>query len=428
MLASSRTVATMTGMSWLLLAMGVWAAATTLAAYRPARRSKLFFLPSFFLGWLTIELAAHVIVVQAFWAVLMVWFGALDAWPGRAGLALAVVSWVLLAVCVAQARRSAVVMREVLADLAGDEPGPKVPLRLKMFPFWQRRPEVRIVRNLEYHRVGRKRLKLDVYQPRDAAPGDRRPAVLQIHGGAWVLGDKREQGIPLLTHLAANGWVGFNANYRLSPRATFPDHLVDLKRAVAWIRRHAAEFGADPDHLVVTGGSAGGHLAALVALTANDPRYQQGFEEVDTSVRAAVPFYGVYDFTNRSGAFDDTFRRWLLEPHVMKARFEDEPGKFVEASPIDRVHRGAPPFLVIHGDRDTLAPVSDARAFVERLRAVSAEPVLYAELHGSQHAFDVFPSIRTGHVIEGVERFLTALRRRNVDVAAQDRVDDELAG
>jgi acetyl esterase/lipase len=251
--------------------------------------------------------------------------------------------------------------------------------------------------------------------------------VLQIHGGAWVLGDKREQGIPLMNHLAANGRVGFNANYRLSPGATFPDHLVDLKRALAWIRAHAAEYGADPDDVVVTGGSAGGHLTALMALTANDPRYQSGFEDVDTSVTAAVPFYGVYDFTNRSGQFDASFHKGLLEPYVMKAFYDEEPEKFVEASPIDRVHGDAPPFLVIHGDRDSLAPVSDARVFVERLREVSSEPVLYAEMHGSQHAFDIFPSIRSAHAIEGVERFLTALSRRRVDVDDEIVLDEEIA-
>ena len=247
-----------------------------------------------------------------------------------------------------------------------------------------------------------------------------------------MIGDKREQGIPLLTHLVANGWVGFNANYRLSPGATFPDQLVDLKHAVAWIREHAAEHGADPDYLVVTGGSAGGHLTALMALTANDPRYQPGFVDVDTSFKAAVPFYGVYDFTNRLDTWDPEVITKFLGPHVMKAFFDEESEKFAEASPIDRVRADAPPFLVIHGDRDTLAPVADARLFVERLRAVSQEPVLYAELAGSQHAFEVFASIRSMHVIEGVERFLRAVRTgsmpQDVSVAeqhVQERTDTD---
>ena len=100
-----------------------------------------------------------------------------------------------------------------------------------------------------------------------------------------------------MLHLAAEGWVCVAANYRLSPRAVFPDHLVDCKQALAWIREHIAEYGGDPDLICVTGGSAGGHLAAMAALTANEPQYQPGFESADTSVAACVPFYGVYDFT-----------------------------------------------------------------------------------------------------------------------------------
>jgi len=291
-----------------------------------------------------------------------------------------------------------------------------------------RRKGVRRIRNIEFARYDKKRLRLDLVLPEE--PGSGRPGILQIHGGGWVMGDKREQAIPLLGHLAANGWVGINANYRLSPRATFPDHLVDLKRAVAWYREHAAEHGADPDFLCVTGGSAGGHLTALMALTANDPEYQPGFEDVDTSLRAAVPFYGVYDFTNRLGTWQkDTVRRFF-GPIIMKKRLEDDPEAFAKASPIDRVRADAPPFLVIHGSRDTLAPVEDARLFVERLQAVSESPVLYAEMIGAQHAFEIFPSFRTAAVIEGVERFLTSIHqaylagREGEDVSEAEAGDD----
>ena len=149
---------------------------------------------------------------------------------------------------------------------------------------------------------------------------------MQIHGGGWVIGDKREQGLPLLNHMAAQGWVGFNVNYRLSPGVAFPDHLIDLKRGLTWIKEHADEYGIDPDFVCVTGGSAGGHLTALMGLTANDPAYQPGFESADTSVAAAVPFYGIYDFTDRGafGSDPEIFRRFL-EPIVMKAFLADEP-------------------------------------------------------------------------------------------------------
>ena len=183
---------------------------------------------------------------------------------------------------------------------------------------------------------------------------------MQIHGGGWVIGDKREQGIPLLDHLAAQGWVGFNVNYRLSPSVAFPEHLIDLKRASPGSRSTPTSTAIDPDFLCVTGGSAGGHLTALVALTANDPRYQPGFEDVDTSVAAAVPFYGIYDFTTAARSGHKVVQRFI-EPIVMKAFLADDPEAFADASPIHHLRADAPPFFVIHGNKDTLAPVEDAR-------------------------------------------------------------------
>src|SRR4029079_17606511 len=99
-----------------------------------------------------------------------------------------------------------------------------------------------------------------------------------------IVGTRRNKGTPLLTHLAANGWVGFNVNYRLSPLATWPDHAVDVKEAIAWVREHAAEYGVDPSFVAITGGSAGGHISAFVALTADDRSLQPGFEDADVSV------------------------------------------------------------------------------------------------------------------------------------------------
>ena len=144
---------------------------------------------------------------------------------------------------------------------------------------------------------------------------------------------------------------------------------------------------------------------------------------------AAGPFYGIYDFTP-AGAFgaDPEIYRRFLEPLVMKAFVAEEPARYEEASPIHHLSSDAPPFFVIHGDKDTLAPVEDARTFVERLKAVSQEPVLYAEMQGAQHAFEVFPSARTAKVIEGVERFLSTLwaRRQAPTPAVEAELEDAL--
>ena len=199
----------------------------------------------------------------------------------------------------------------------------------------------------------------------------RRPALVQIHGGGWVIGDKREQGIPLLTHMAAQGWVGFNVNYRLSPGRPSPTTSSTASARWRGSASTPTSTASTPTSSASPGGSAGGHLTALMGTTASDPRFQPGFEDADTSVAAAVPFYGVYDFTP-NGAFGsdpEIFRRFL-EPMVMKAFLAEEPERYDEASPLHHVHDGVPPFFVIHGDRDTLAPVEDARVFVERMRGV----------------------------------------------------------
>jgi acetyl esterase/lipase len=215
-----------------------------------------------------------------------------------------------------------------------------------------------------------------------------------------------------MQHLASRGWVCVSINYRLSPRATFPDPIIDVKRAIAWIRAHGVEYGADPSFLVVTGGSAGGHLCALAALSGNDPEYQPGFEDVDTSVDGCVSFYGVYDFTDRHGQYRNRGLARLLERRVMKVPMATAREAYERASPMSRVSEQAPPFLVVHGDRDTLVPVEEARHFVATLRARTRAPIAYAEIPGAQHAFEIFPSLRTALVVHGVERFVTTLYAR----------------
>ena len=354
----------------------------------------------------------------------LVALGALDSAWGWAALAVLLAWELVLARLALQSLGAAEQLREALAELEqpADERRSRFPLSHVIFPplmFWRR--GVRRVRGVEFARYGRKRLLLDVYMPATEAT-EPRPALVQIHGGGWIAGSRSEQGIPLCNHMAAHGWVCFNADYRLSPRATFPDHLVDAKRAIAWVREHAHEYGADPEFVCITGGSAGGHLVALAALTAGDPGLQPGFEDADTSVAAAVPFYGVYDLTDTAGVQYPELREWVFEQHVLKVSYEEHPERFVAASPLHQVRADAPPFLVIHGDHDTLVPVQEAREFVRELRAVSTSPVFYAELAGAEHAFDIGPSIRTARVVETIERFLAAIRARDGAPAPDDRI------
>ena len=186
--------------------------------------------------------------------------------------------------------------------------------------------------------------------------------------------------------------------------------MVDVKRALDWVKTNIADYGGDPDFVCITGGSAGGHLSSLAALTPNEPMFQPGFEDADTSVAAAVPFYGVYVWINRDGSgrsdMDD-----VLGPLVLKVTQQEDPELWYNASTMSWVSPDAPPFFVIHGANDSLVPVEQARSFVAMLRAESKEPVVYAELPGAQHGFEIFDSQRTLATVTAVHRFLESVRR-----------------
>jgi len=397
------------------LVAGAARALLTANAFKPASPDNPLALPSFFASWLTGELAPHHLVWQSASLVRSLRQGAAATAKGKLGLALSVASLAGLAELVRRSTAVAGVVEEALSKGLGadyrDRIDPELEAKLDtalpwkqlLTPLYQRHPEVDRVRNISYGDAGW-RNSLDVYANRSRPSGA--PVLVQVHGGGWVIGSKDDQGKPLMLHLASKGWVCVALNYRLSPRATFPDHLLDLKRGLAWVREHIAEFGGDPDFICVTGGSAGGHLSSLLALTANDPAYQPGFTEIDTTVQACVPLFGVYDFTNRHGIRRTDGMAKFLERAVMKKSLRTHPEAYAEASPIDRVNPEAPPTLVIHGALDSLVPVEEARRFAALLAETTTEPVVYAELPGTQHAFEVFPSIRTVHVINGIERFL----------------------
>jgi acetyl esterase/lipase len=380
-------------MSIALLVLGVWAALSVVNARRPSRMAGIIG-PSWMAAWLTVELAPHLVVAGTTAGIVLVALGALDHTSGVIGLVLLVAADAVAIPLIARSWRSAAALEDVVGDLDPHESVTRYPRSHVALPFlaWRRR-DIRRINGIPY----RGRRKLDVYLPRTDG-GEPRPAIVHVHGGAWVIGSRKEQGVPLLGHLAANGWVGFNADYKLSPRATWPDHIDDVRAAVEWVREHADEYNVDPGFIAITGGSAGGHLTALAGLTI-------------PGLAAAVPFYGVYDLLDESGRHVSMLQQ-ILERLVFKARRRDDPQRYRDASPMFRVHPGAPPFFVIHGESDSLVPVEEARQFVERLREVSGERVLYAEMQGAQHAFDVIPSWRTIPVIESIERFLATVRAR----------------
>jgi len=296
--------------------------------------------------------------------------------PG--GLVALAVAAITPAVAVVLTRRSLQARPMIAAVLDGAPIGQTRSPRVYLAPLPLAHRGVERTSNLSYGDAG-KLNSLDVYRRALDAP-DRAPILIHLHGGGFRGGRKSFESRPLLLRFAGLGWVCISANYRLRPAARFPDFVVDAKRVIAWARAHAAEYGGDPERVVIAGSSAGAHLAATAALTANDPVFQPGFEDADTTVSACIGMYGYY------GAVD-------------RARTA------LPSSPRDYVHPGAPPFLIAHGTQDTLVPSAGARMLADSLRDVSRHPVVWVELPGAQHSFDLVRSIRFEALLDGIEVF-----------------------
>lgn len=246
---------------------------------------------------------------------------------------------------------------------------------------------------------------LDVWRRADARPDA--PVLIYVPGGAWVFGSRQLQGHALMSHLADAGWVCLSLEYRTSPKHRWPRQLIDVKTAIAWARTNIAEFGGDPGFIAVAGCSAGGHLATLAGLTPGDVDTETELPDgADTSVDAVVSIYGSYDWEDRSTPERRAFMDFL-ERVVVQRRQANRGEVFRAASPRARLRADAPPFLIIHGTRDFLIPVSEARGFADELRAASLSRVAYVEVPGATHGFDLIDGVRTGTVVNAIGLFLS---------------------
>jgi len=272
--------------------------------------------------------------------------GDLDSPGGMAGAVVALLALAGLVVVVKRALRAHAALHN-----AGRPERPWS--RILRAPFFPGRRDVVQVRTLAYGEGPRR--TLDVYHRRDRPAGA--PVLLHFHGGGFYSGSKTREARPLIRHLTSRrGFVCVSANYRLQPQATLADQVADVRSAIAWVRAHAPEYGAQPGTLFLAGSSAGANLAIRAVC------------DGETGIAGLICRYGYYG---------------------------------------DLAPRGdLPPMLVVHGDKDMWVSPSDVRAFVERVRAVSVHPVSYAELPGAHHDFDVYESIRSAAVSQAVEQFV----------------------
>ncbi len=371
---------------------------------------------SFAFGLPTGELAPYTIFWQAMTVTFFVLTGAVWGLFGALGFLLCVGAWAAMALYYYEGTRAREEVQDALIQGLGktyesrikvefrDQFGREPDKALIRHPFTKSDPDVEYIRNIHYGDHGQ---RLDIRRSKNKSE-EPMPVLMHIHGGAWTYGRKDDgQGVPIMNHMAKRNWVCVSISYRLSPGATFPDHIIDCKQALIWIKDHISEYGGNPDFIMVTGGSAGGHLTSLLALSNGHEAFQPGFEDRDTSVQGAVPFCGVFDFTDEHGLHHHDGITEFLEDSILKLDMLGNKDAYQEASPIQYISKEAPPMMLIHGEFDTLVPVKASHVFADTLKATSKNKVVMLEVSKAQHLFDVFPSIRSEYVKFGVERFLT---------------------
>jgi acetyl esterase/lipase len=242
---------------------------------------------------------------------------------------------------------------------------------------------------------GYRPLQLDVWLPASPTPP---PLVVWIHGGAWMHGDRRylpETLRPnqLFEELLAAGLAVATIDYRHALEAHFPAQLHDAKAAIRYLRAHADVLGVDTRRIGIAGESAGGHLAAMVALTGQraDLEGTVGVIGPPSSVDAVVDWYGVADIATQSrhsewrtaaGSFPPEV---LVPPEDQLVGGADEEAR-AAASPISYVSPQAPPFLLIHGTADTVVPYLQSELLKEALAAAGV-PVQLVPIEGAEHIF-----------------------------------------
>lgn len=228
---------------------------------------------------------------------------------------------------------------------------------VKKFPFIEivkpkHTQNVKEEYNLIYNSIGNRKLHLDLFYPYSSKKII--PIVLFIHGGGWRSGDKSFQ-YPLAIKIAAQGYLCATIEYRLSPEAKYPAAIWDIKNAIKWVKRYAANYSADSSKVALLGCSSGGHLAALCAVTNNLPKLNlyDSDSNISSEVKAVIDIDGILDFTHPAESGKDTSENspsvgklWLGES------YQENPALWIEASPLTYISKDSPHFLFINSSND----------------------------------------------------------------------------
>jgi acetyl esterase/lipase len=248
--------------------------------------------------------------------------------------------------------------------------------------------EPSVVRDIEYARVGSERLALDLHLPTDKA---KKPLIVWVHGGAWRSGSR--ESMPLAA-LVEQGYAVASVDYRLTPVAPFPAQVHDIKAAIRFLRAKQQGLGINAERIAIAGDSAGGHLAALVGVSAGMAELEGDVGDHDgesSAVQAIVSFYGASNLTtilSQSTPHGLSVRIPALQL-LLGSQPEDKPELAQLASPVTHVNASDPPLLLLHGDQDPQMPINQAHELVGRYQEFQ-RPVQFEVVHGGAHGGDEF--------------------------------------
>lgn len=376
----------------LLFTYGFVALLLTINALRRLRRPTAPLPPLWLPAMITSSLAPFWLLSRLAVGAVLVLAGGTDLAMGRMGLWMLALSVLGLLVVLGRDARSARRLNDRIRTPLFEEAMPTL-LTGRPMPT---PPSIEQVDDVPYDDSN----TFAMIRPRDGS--SRRPVFVYVHGGGWTGGGPQKQARRMYHSLAEAGWVVVALRYPLAPEATICDQVLAIKRALRHVTDNADRYDIDPRSIVLSGSSAGGHLAALTALRQSG---DLGGDVRDIDLIGCVPMYGIYDMVNRNR----TRPNWpYVDRDVMRGSYDQKPEEFHAVSPLDHVHPDAPPFLVIHGTHDSLVPIAEAEVFVDAMERVGAD-VEFVPVLGAQHGFDAVSSNVSRHVAALVTTWVTDL-------------------
>ncbi len=256
--------------------------------------------------------------------------------------------------------------------------------------------DVEVIRDIEYGKGGDVSLKLDIVRPK-TQPKSPMPVIVFIHGGGWKQGSK-ETGLGKIIPLAQKGYFTTTINYRLTDVAPFPAQIEDCKCAIRWVRAHAKEYNLDSDRIGVWGGSAGGHLVALLGTSGGVKELEGkgGCEKYSSKVQAVADYFGPADFVVWAEDVKKTFgysveqalahRTTGSVAGLLGGPVMEKMDVAKTASPTTYIDKNDPPIFIAHGDKDPLVPLSQSQVFYDKLKKAGVEATLHI-VKGQGHGF-----------------------------------------